>query len=76
MEGQCDLVWLENLNLRGGFRKTILDWIAAKWADLLPLYEEIFVRGSTRRSGPSPQSMAFHTSGLSRMPGTRPAHRL
>ena len=23
---QCDLVWLENLNLRGGFRKTIVDY--------------------------------------------------
>ena len=45
VEGQCDLIWLENLNLRGGFRKTILDWIAAKRADLLPLYEEIYVKG-------------------------------
>lgn len=45
VEGQCDLIWLENLNLRGGFRKTILDWIAAKRADLIPLYEEIYVKG-------------------------------
>lgn len=45
VEGQCDLIWLENLNLRGGFRKTIMDWIAAKRADLLPLYEEIYVKG-------------------------------
>ena len=39
---QCDLVWLENLNLRGGFRKTIMDYIAAKYPHLLPLYEEIY----------------------------------
>ena len=41
---QCDLVWLENLNLRGGFRKTIMDYIAEKYPDLLPLYEEIYGR--------------------------------
>lgn len=41
---QCDLVWLENLNLRGGFKKTIMDYIAEKYPDLLPLYEEIYDR--------------------------------
>lgn len=39
---QCDLVWLENLNLRGGFRKTIMDYIADKHPDLMPLYDEIY----------------------------------
>ena len=39
---QCDLVWLENLNLRGGFKKTIMDYIADKHSELLPLYEEIY----------------------------------
>lgn len=39
---QCDLVWLENLNLRGGFKKTIMDYIADRHPDLLPLYEEIY----------------------------------
>ena len=39
---QCDLVWLENLNLRGGFKKTIMDYIAAKYPHLMPLYEEIY----------------------------------
>ena len=39
---QCDLVWLENLNLRGGFRKTIMDYIAEKQPHLMPLYEEIY----------------------------------
>ncbi len=39
---QCDLVWLENLNLRGGFKKTIMDYIAQKHPDLTPLYEQIY----------------------------------
>ena len=41
---QCDLVWLENLNLRGGFKKTIMDYIADKYPDLLPLYERIYTK--------------------------------
>ena len=44
VKDQCDLVWLENLNLRGGFRKTIMDYIAAKYPRLVPLYEEIYTR--------------------------------
>ena len=39
---QCDLVWLENLNLRGGFKKTIMDYIAEKHPQLIPLYDEIY----------------------------------
>ncbi len=39
---QCDLIWLENLNLRGGFKSEIMNYIAAKHPDLLPLYEEIY----------------------------------
>ena len=41
---QCDLVWLENLNLRGGFKKTIMDYIAEKHPELKPLYDEIYTR--------------------------------
>ena len=41
---QCDLIWLENLNLRGGFKKTIMDYIADKYPDLLPLYQEIYTK--------------------------------
>lgn len=41
---QCDLVWLENLNLRGGFKKTIMDYITEKHPDLVPLYEEIYTK--------------------------------
>ena len=42
VKDQCDLFWLENLNLRGGFKKTILDYIAGKYPDLVPLYDEIY----------------------------------
>ena len=36
VKNQCDLFWLENLNLRGGFKKTIMDYIAAKHPGLMP----------------------------------------
>lgn len=41
---QCDLVWLENLNLRGGFKQEILDYIRAKYPRLVPLYHAIYNR--------------------------------
>lgn len=44
VKDQCDLFWLENLNLRGGFKKTIMDYIAEKYPSLLPLYQEIYDR--------------------------------
>ena len=37
-----DYIWLENLNLRGGFKKTILDYISNKHPDLEMLYEDIY----------------------------------
>ena len=39
---QCNLIWLENLNLRGGYKKVILDYIAEKYPNLVPLYEMIY----------------------------------
>ncbi len=39
---QCNLIWLENLNLRGGYKTTIMDYIREKHADLVPLYEAIY----------------------------------
>ena len=38
----CDYIWLENLNLRGTFKSTIINYIKEKHSDLLPLYEEIY----------------------------------
>ena len=39
---QCDLIWLENLNLRGGFKADIMKYIAEKHPELFPLYEMIY----------------------------------
>ena len=44
VKNQCDLFWLENLNLRGGFKKTIMDYIAGKHPELVPLYQDIYDR--------------------------------
>lgn len=40
----CDLVWLENLNLRGPFKADIMGYISERRPDLVPLYEEIYDR--------------------------------
>lgn len=39
-----DLIWLENLNLRGAFKQRIMCYIAEKYAELMPLYNEIYNR--------------------------------
>lgn len=38
----CDYIWLENLNLRGNFKGSIMNYIKEKHSDLLPLYDEIY----------------------------------
>ena len=43
---QCNLIWLENLNLRGSYKPGILAYIKEKYPSLLPLYEEIYTYGS------------------------------
>lgn len=45
VKDQCDLVWLENLNLRGGFKKEIMDYIGSKYPQLVPLYDAIYNMG-------------------------------
>ena len=40
--GYVDYIWLENLNLRGGYKKVILDYISEKYPDLEMLYEDIY----------------------------------
>lgn len=40
----CDLVWLENLNLRGQFKPAIMSYIREKYPELMPLYEAIYNR--------------------------------
>ena len=44
----CNLVWLENLNLRGSFKPKILAYIKEKYPKLLPLYDEIYRRKNLR----------------------------
>lgn len=45
VKDQCDLVWLENLNLRGGFKGEILAYIGEKYPQLVPLYHAIYNKG-------------------------------
>ena len=42
---QADLIWLENLNLRGQFKGDIMRYIAEKYPQLVPLYDEIYNKG-------------------------------
>ena len=42
----CNLIWLENLNLRGTFKPVILQYIREKRPELEPLYRDIYQRGS------------------------------
>lgn len=42
VKNQCNLVWLENLNLRGGYKTVILDYIAQKRPELAPLYHAVY----------------------------------
>ena len=46
VKDQCNLVWLENLNLRGSYKGVILQYIKEKHPHLMPLYEEIYSHGS------------------------------
>lgn len=40
----CNWIWLENLNLRGDYKKVILDYIKEKYPNLMPLYNEIYLK--------------------------------
>ena len=45
-KGFCNLVWLENLNLRGDYKARILEWIHERHSELDGLYHEIYSQGS------------------------------
>lgn len=47
-KAQCNLIWLENLNLRGGYKTVIMDHIQKKNPNLLPLYWEIYDNNDRR----------------------------
>ena len=41
---RCNLIWLENLNLRGAYKARTMQYIKDKYPRLLPLYDEIYNR--------------------------------
>ncbi len=41
----CNLIWLENLNLRGTFKPAVMMYIKTKYPELLPLYTDIYTKG-------------------------------
>lgn len=44
--GICNLVWLENLNLRGSFKPDIMGYIATSHPELVSLYQDIYTHNS------------------------------
>ena len=46
VRAQCNLIWLENLNLRGSYKGVILDYIRRNYPQLTSLYEDINTKGS------------------------------
>ena len=44
-KGFCNLVWLENLNLRGDYKGRILNWIHEHHPELDNLYHDIYNKG-------------------------------
>lgn len=42
VKGQCNLIWLENLNLRGDYKGRIFDWIHEKHPEFDGLYRQIY----------------------------------
>ena len=46
VKNQCNLVWLENLNLRGDYKGRILQWVHEHRPDLDDLYREIYTKGN------------------------------
>ena len=42
VEDKCNLIWLENLNLRGSYKFVILEYIRKRYPRLAPLYQEIY----------------------------------
>lgn len=45
---QCNFIWLENLNLRGEYKAKILKYIAERYPELVPLYDEIYRKNNNR----------------------------
>lgn len=41
-KAQCNLIWLENLNLRGAYKGVIMNWIRENRPELQELYQNIY----------------------------------
>ncbi|NMM65827.1 radical SAM mobile pair protein B [Clostridium sp. P21] len=46
VKDKCNLIWLENFNLRGSYKTVILDYIQQTRPELMPLYREIYQYGN------------------------------
>lgn len=44
-KGQCNLIWLENLNLRGSYKPANLGYIQRECPEFVPLYQDIYNKG-------------------------------
>ena len=42
VKARCNLIWLENLNLRGGYKTVIMAYIQERHPELFPIYREIY----------------------------------
>ena len=60
---RCNLVWLENLNLRGDYRVRILDWIHEHHPELDELYHAIYSKGDRTYWSELDQKMREYTAG-------------
>lgn len=45
-EDRCDFIWLENLNLRGDYKESVLKYIESEYPELKDLYRDIYVKGN------------------------------
>lgn len=61
---RCNLVWLENLNLRGDYRVRILDWIHEHHPELDELYHAIYSKGDRTYWSELDQKMHEYTTGV------------
>ena len=48
IKDDCNYIWLENLNLRGGFQTQIMRYIEEKYPKLIELYREIYLKKDLR----------------------------
>lgn len=46
VKNQCNLIWLENLNLRGSYKGVIFNYIRENYPQLVSIYDEIYTHGS------------------------------